>query len=80
VDTNPRRGFDQADFVTPHDMLAELHGDNKQFAARMREALNVYAEHGDVASAGLLENFIDQAERRAWFLFQVTRHGGPSGY
>ena len=69
-----------ADFVTPHDMLAELHDDNKQLAARMREAHGVCDEHGDVAGASLLENFIDEAERRAWFLFEATRHGDPSGY
>jgi starvation-inducible DNA-binding protein len=69
-----------ADFVTPHDMLAELHDDNKQLAARMREAHGVCDEHGDVASASLLENFIDETERRAWFLFEATRHGDPSGY
>jgi starvation-inducible DNA-binding protein len=69
-----------ADFVTPHDMLAELHDDNKQLAASMREAHGVCDEHGDVASASLLENFIDEAERRAWFLFEATRHGDPSGY
>ncbi|MDE2089894.1 MAG: DNA starvation/stationary phase protection protein [Gammaproteobacteria bacterium] len=69
-----------ADFVTPHDMLAELHDDNKQLATRMREAHGVCDEHGDVASASLLENFIDEAERRAWFLYEATRHGDPSGY
>ncbi len=69
-----------ADFVTPHDMLAELHDDNKQLAARMRETHGVCDEHGDVASASLLENFIDEAERRAWFLFEATRHGDPTGY
>jgi starvation-inducible DNA-binding protein len=69
-----------ADFVTPHDMLAELRDDNKQLAAHMRETHGVCDEHGDVASASLLENFIDEAERRAWFLFEATRHGDPTGY
>jgi len=63
-----------ADYVTPLDMLAELRDDNRQLAARMREAHNVCDEHGDVASASLLENWIDEAERRDWFLFETTRH------
>src|SRR5881409_883972 len=58
-----------ADFVTPLDMLAELRDDNKQLAANLREAHGLCDEHGDVASASLLENWIDEAERRTWFLF-----------
>jgi starvation-inducible DNA-binding protein len=53
-----------ADYVTPLDMLAELRDDNKQLAAAMREAHSLCDEHGDVASASLLENWIDEAERR----------------
>jgi starvation-inducible DNA-binding protein len=64
-----------ADYVTPLDMLAELCDDNKQLVANMRETHNVCDEHGDVASASLLENWIDEAERRAWFLFEATRAG-----
>jgi starvation-inducible DNA-binding protein len=62
-----------ADYVTPPDMLAELFDDNKQFAARMREAHAVCDERGDVASASLLEVWIDETERRTWFLFESTR-------
>ena len=62
-----------ADFVTPLDMLAELRDDNKQLVANLRETHDVCDEHGDVASASLLENWIDEAERRAWFLFEATR-------
>src|SRR5215475_5390358 len=62
-----------AEFVTPYDMLAELRDDNKQLAARLREAHGVCDEHGDVASASLLETWIDEAERRTWFLFEATR-------
>src|SRR6267143_1790699 len=58
-----------ADFVTPLDMLAELRDDNKQLTASLREAHAICDEHGDVASASLLENWINEAERRAWFLF-----------
>lgn len=62
-----------ADFVTPSDMLAELREDNKQLAAAMREIHGLCDEHGDVASASLLETWIDQAERRTWFLFEASR-------
>jgi starvation-inducible DNA-binding protein len=62
-----------ADFVTPLDMLAELRDDNKQLAASLRESHSLCDEHGDVASASLLENWIDEAERRSWFLFETTR-------
>jgi starvation-inducible DNA-binding protein len=66
-----------ADYVTPLDMLAELRDDNRQLVIGMREAHNVCDEHGDVASASLLENWIDETERRAWFLYETTRHGEP---
>jgi starvation-inducible DNA-binding protein len=62
-----------ADFVTPMDMLAELRDDNKDLAARMRETHDLCEEHGDVATASLLEVWIDEAERRTWFLFEATR-------
>ena len=65
-----------AEFVTPLDMLAELRDDNKQLAAHLRETHGLCDEHGDVASASLLETWIDEAERRTWFLFEATRHGG----
>ena len=61
-----------ADYVTPLDMLAELRDDNKQLAANLRGTHGLCDEHGDVASASLLENWIDEAERRAWFLFEAT--------
>ena len=62
-----------ADFVTPEDMLAELREDNLQLTQRMRETHDVCDEHGDVATASLLEVWIDQAERRTWFLFEAGR-------
>jgi starvation-inducible DNA-binding protein len=67
-----------ADYVTPLDMLAELRDDNKQLAANMREAHSLCDEQGDVASASLLENWIDEAERRTWFLFEASRPGESS--
>lgn len=63
-----------ADYVTPLDMLAELREDNKELTARMRETHGVCDEHDDVASASLLENWIDEAERRTWFLFEACRN------
>jgi starvation-inducible DNA-binding protein len=67
-----------AEFVTPMDMLAELRDDNKQLVARMRETHDLCDEHGDVASASLLEVWIDEAERRTWFLFEATRARGDT--
>jgi starvation-inducible DNA-binding protein len=64
-----------ADYVTPLDMLSELRDDNLQLTARMREVHNACDEHGDVATASLLEIWIDEAERRTWFLFETSRHG-----
>src|SRR6266581_1472099 len=61
-----------ADFVTPMDMLAELRDDNKQLVARMRETHDLCDEHGDVATASLIEVWIDEAERRIWFLYEAT--------
>jgi len=62
-----------ADFVTPEDMLAELREDNLQLTRSMRETHDVCDEHNDVATASLLEVWIDQAERRTWFLFEAGR-------
>jgi len=68
-----------AEFVTPLDMLAELRDDNMQLVAHMREAHGVCDEHGDVATASLLENWIDEAEQRVWFLFEASRRGEEPG-
>jgi starvation-inducible DNA-binding protein len=62
-----------ADFVTPLDMLAELRDDNKRLVASLREAHAICDKYDDVASASLIENWIDEAERRMWFLFEATR-------
>jgi starvation-inducible DNA-binding protein len=62
-----------AGYVTPQDMLAELREDNKQLTASMRGTHELCDEHRDVATASLLENWIDEAERRTWFLFEATR-------
>jgi starvation-inducible DNA-binding protein len=64
-----------ADYVEPLDMLAELREDNKELAARLREAHNVCDEHRDIATASLIEVWIDETERRTWFLFEASRKG-----
>jgi starvation-inducible DNA-binding protein len=64
-----------AEYVTPLDMLAELREDNARLADAMRATHGVCDEHGDVATASLLEVWIDEAERRAWFLFEASRTG-----
>jgi starvation-inducible DNA-binding protein len=69
-----------ADYVEPSDMLAELREDNKGFAARLREAHNVCDEHRDIATASLIEVWIDETERRTWFLFEAGRRGDSSGH
>jgi starvation-inducible DNA-binding protein len=61
------------DFVPALDMLRELMNDNKALVASMREVHEVADKHEDVATTSLLENWIDQAERRTWFLFEATR-------
>jgi starvation-inducible DNA-binding protein len=63
-----------AEFVTPLDMLAELREDNKQLVGEMRRTHALCDEHQDVATASLLEVWIDEAERRTWFLFEATRN------
>src|SRR5256885_9639732 len=68
-----------ADYVEPLDMLAELREDNKELAARLREAHNVCDEHRDIATASLIEVWIDETERRTWFLFEASRHADSSG-
>jgi starvation-inducible DNA-binding protein len=62
-----------APYVTAEDMLAELLDDNKRMTTLLREAHAVCDEHNDVASASLIENWIDEAERRTWFLYESTR-------
>src|SRR3989475_10334062 len=62
-----------AEYVEPLDMLAELMDDNKTLAVRLREAHNVCDEDRDVATASFIEVWIDETERRTWFLFEATR-------
>ena len=62
-----------ADYVDPADMIAELAEDNQTLAARLREAHNVCDEHRDVATASLIEVWIDETERRTWFLSEILK-------
>lgn len=63
-----------ADYVTPADMLAELAQDNGALAASLRQVHGVCDEHGDVATASVLETWIDETEKRVWFLFESHQH------
>ncbi len=67
------------DYVAPVDMLTELRGDNTRLTQRMRETYGVCEEYGDVAMTSLIEVWIDEAERRAWFLDEASRRAEPLG-
>jgi starvation-inducible DNA-binding protein len=67
-------------FVGPLDMLSELVEDNKGFVASMRKAHELCDENNDVATASLIEVWIDETERRTWFLFEATRGADSSGH
>ena len=69
-----------AEYVEPLDMLAELRDDNEALSARLREVHGVCDEGGDVATASLIEVWIDETERRTWFLFETTRKGDATGH
>ncbi len=75
-----RLSDNDAAYVTPDDMLAELRDDNQRVITAMREAHDLCDEHNDVATASLLENFIDEAEKRVWFLYETGRKGDPTGH
>ena len=68
------------EFVPPLEMLRELMNDNKAVAKAMRAAHDIADKHEDVATASLLENFIDATERRTWFLFEASRRADQSGH
>ena len=69
-----------AEYVEPADMLAELCDDNKTVATRLREVHEVCDEHHDIASASFIEVWIDETERRTWFLFEASRPADASGH
>ncbi len=68
-----------AEYVEPLDMLSELRDDNKALVASMRSCHDVCEEHGDVATTSLIEVWIDETERRLWFLFETSRRGVTGG-
>ena len=67
-------------YVAAGDMLRELMNDNKKVIEAMRECHETCDKHGDVATASILENFIDEAERRVWFMFEASREADDSGH
>jgi starvation-inducible DNA-binding protein len=69
-----------AEYVDPSDMLAELREDNLTLAARLREVHDLVDEYRDIASASLIETWIDETERRTWFLFESSRHADKTGH
>jgi starvation-inducible DNA-binding protein len=69
-----------AEYVEPLDMLAELREDNKTLVSELRVAHDLCDEHRDIASASLIEVWIDETERRTWFLFEASRKGDATGH
>jgi starvation-inducible DNA-binding protein len=69
-----------ADYVDPIDMLAELREDNKALASRLREAHGTCSEHEDYATTSLIEGWLDETERRVWFLFEAAGRGDLTGH
>lgn len=69
---------DNRDFVDAFEMLTDLTEDNKHFAGAQRAAHSICDEYGDVATASILEVFIDETERRTWFLYEVTTGGSAT--
>jgi starvation-inducible DNA-binding protein len=69
-----------AEYVDPLDMLAELREDNESLASRLREVHDVVDDLRDIATASLIENWIDETEKRTWFLFESSRKGDKTGH
>jgi starvation-inducible DNA-binding protein len=80
IGRHQRLADNDAKYVDPADMLAELREDNQRVIASMREAHDLCDEHRDIATASLLENYIDAAEKRVWFLYEIGRRGDPTGH
>jgi len=80
ISRTQRIADNDARYVTPRDMLAELREDNVTLAARLREVHNVVIERRDIATASLIETWIDETEKRTWFLFESSRHGDKGGH
>ena len=80
IDRMKRIADNDADYVEPSDMLAELCEDNKALAVSLREAHEVTSDARDFATTSMIENFLDETERRTWFLFEASRRGDSSGH
>jgi starvation-inducible DNA-binding protein len=80
VSRQQRVSDNDAEYVEPEDMLAELCEDNKTLAARLREAHDLCDRHRDLATASLIEAWIDETERRTWFLFESARREMTGGH
>ena len=80
ISRSQRIADNDADYVEPLAMLAELREDSKTLAARLREAHDVCDKHRDIATASLIEVWIDETERRTWFLFEASRQGDATGH
>jgi starvation-inducible DNA-binding protein len=80
ISRHQRIADNDAPYVDPDDMLAELRDDNQRFITALREAHDVCEEHNDVATTSLLDVFVDEAERRVWFLYESGRKGDPTGH
>ena len=80
ISRQQRLADNDAPYVDPLDMLAELREDNQRVVAAMRETHDLCDEHNDVATTSLLEVFIDEAEKRVWFLYETSRKGDPTGH
>ncbi|HEX3407516.1 MAG TPA: DNA starvation/stationary phase protection protein [Caulobacteraceae bacterium] len=78
ISRTQRIADNDAEYVDPNDMLAELREDNLRLTSAMRQVHGVCDEYGDVATASLLEVWIDETERRSWFLFETGRR--PPGW
>lgn len=76
ISRHQRLADNNADYVDPEDMLAELRDDNQRLTTILREVHDTAESYGDVATTSLIEVWIDETERRTWFLFESTR-GGP---
>jgi starvation-inducible DNA-binding protein len=73
ISRHQRLKDNNAEFVSPKDMLGELCADNQQFTRSLRSTHEICDRHNDVATASLIENWIDETERRTWFLFETLR-------
>jgi starvation-inducible DNA-binding protein len=74
ISQHQRLKDNNAEFVAPNDMLVELCADNQQLTRSLRSTHEICDRHNDVATASLIENWIDETERRTWFLFEATRN------